>query len=116
MKDVREQVAEFVADWVNESLPGNMVRALDGSAYPYPFGEVELLAQSGHDAFFRLTRDIGWGVRWYAIHRWNDRYIFTVGHGACHKCREVPAEWVPEILYRYFTRNEITDEGKALLK
>jgi len=28
----------------------------------------------------------------------------------------VPAEWVPEILYRYFTRNEITEAGKALLK
>jgi hypothetical protein len=116
MKDVREQVAEFVADWVNESLQGNMVRALDGSAYPYPFGEVELLAQSGHDAFFRLTRDIGWGVRWYALERYGERFIFTIGHGYNHKRREVPPEWVPEILFRYFTRNEVTPAGKAWLK
>jgi len=116
MKDVRDQIADFVRDWVNETLPGNKYRGLDGKAYDFPFSEAVVVAQSGHDAFFKLNENWGWGVRWYALHRWNDRYIFTVGHGACHKRREVPAEWVPEILYRYFTRNELTDEAKALLK
>jgi len=116
VNEVRYQIGAFVANWVNETAPGNMVRALDGSVFPFPFQEAELLAASSHDAVFKLTSNYGWGVRWYALHRWNDRYIFTVGHGACHKCREVPAEWVPEILYRYFTRNELTDEAKAFLK
>jgi hypothetical protein len=75
-----------------------------------------LLANSAHDAVFKLTRDYGWGVRWYALHRVGERFVFTIGHGYNHKRREVPPDWVPEILFRYFTRNEVTEAGKALLK
>jgi hypothetical protein len=105
-----------VMDWVNESLPPNKYRGLDGKAYDFPFGEAQVLARSQHDSFFKLNQNYGWGVRWYALHRVADRYIFTVGHGLWHTCREVPADWVPELLFRYFTRNEVTDAGKALLE
>ena len=105
-----------ILDWVNETTPCNQFRGLDGKAYDFPFSEAVLMAQSGHDAFFRLTRDCGWGVRWYALHRVGERFVFTVGHGCWHSRREVPAELVAHVLDRFFTRNEITDDGKALAK
>jgi hypothetical protein len=103
-----------VTDWVNETAPPNKYRGLDGKEYE--FADEEILAQSGHDAFFRLNANQQWGVRWFGLHRLGSRYVFTVGFGAWLARREVPADLVPDILYRYFTRNEITDEGKALLK
>jgi len=106
-----------IIDWVNETAPPNKFRGLDGNVYDMPpFGEAELLARSAHESFFMLTTNYGWGVRWYALERVGQRFVFTVGHGLWHKSREVPAETVPEILFRYFTRNEITEAGRALLK
>jgi hypothetical protein len=116
VKELRDQIADFVADWVNETLPGNVVRGLDGSAFAFPFAEAELLAMSAYDPIFHLNSNYGWGRRWYALHRWTGRFIFTVGHGYDHKRREIPAEWVPEVLFRYFSRNEVTPAGKAWLK
>jgi hypothetical protein len=103
-------------DWINDTLPSNKYRGLDGEANDFPFHDTVLLAQSGHDAFFRLTRDIGWGVRWYAMHRVSDKFVFTVGHGCWAARREVPAELVPDLLGEFFTRNEVTEAGRALLK
>ena len=105
-----------ILDWVNETTPGNQFRGLDGKAYDFPFSEAVLVAQSGHDAFFKLNENWGWGVRWYALHRMGDRFVFTVGHGCWLTRREIPAEHVQDIVNRFFTRNEITDEGRALAK
>ena len=113
---VRDELIEFVADWVNETAPPNKFRGLDGNVYDFPYAEAVELAHSGHEPFFRLNRNQAWGVRWYALNRVGNHYVLTVGFGLNHRNREVPAHWVPDILYRYFTRNEITEAGKALLK
>ena len=105
-----------ILDWVNETTPANQFRGLDGEAYDFPFSEAVVVAQSGHDAFFKLNENWGWGVRWYALHRMGDRFVFTVGHGCWLTRREIPAEHVQDIVNRFFTRNEITDEGRALAK
>ena len=108
-----------ILDWINETLPSNKYRGLDGKAYEFPFHDTVLLAHSNHDAFFTLTRDYWWGVRWYALHRLSDKsdkFVFTIGHGCWAARREVPAELVPDLLGRFFTRNEVTEAGRALLK
>jgi hypothetical protein len=92
-----------------------MYRGLDGQAYE--FQDADTLAQSGHDPFFRVNRNYEWGVRWFGMHRVaGGRYVFTVGFGAWLARREVPAELVPELLRRYFSWNELTQEGRSLLK
>jgi len=110
------RIVDIVWEMVNQNLPGNEFLALDGNVYEFPFSEAVALAHSGHEAIFKLNRDYGWGVPWYALHRVGSCYIFTVGHGYWHQRREVPVELVPALLRRYFNRSEVTDEGKALLK
>jgi len=105
-----------IIDWVNDTVAGNQYRGLDGKCYDFPFREAVELARSAHGAMFKLTRDYGWGVRWYALHRVDGRYVFTVGHGYWSCSREVPREVVPEILYRFFSSSELTPAGKDLLK
>jgi hypothetical protein len=106
-----------VTDWVNETVPPSKYRGLDGKEYEFNFGEAEILAQSGYDAFFRLNENHQWGVRWFGLHRLpGSRYVFTVGFGAWLARREVPAELVGELLTQFFTRNELTEAGRAFLR
>jgi hypothetical protein len=105
-----------IIDWVNDTVAGNQFRGLDGKAYEFPWDEAVVLARSAHDPIFKLNENYGWGTRWYALYQLDSRYVFTVGYGYWSCSREVPPDWVPEILFRYFTRNEVTPAGKAWLK
>ena len=103
-------------DWINETLPSNKYRGLDGKAYEFPWDEAVVLARSAHDPIFKLNENYGWGTRWYALYQLDSRYVFTVGHGYWSCSREVPREVVPEILYRFFSSSELTPAGQDLLK
>jgi hypothetical protein len=108
-------LSNFIADLVNESIPANQFRGLDGQAHPFEAHEALLVAASGHDPMFRLCRDYGWGTRWFAVHWIDGRYVLTVGHGMWCARREVPAEAVPEVLLRYFSSSELTESGQHIL-
>jgi hypothetical protein len=103
-----------IGDYIADSVPANMFRRLDGKLQA--FDDAECLAHSDHESFFRLNTNWGWGVRWYALHRVDGRFVFTIGHGMWVCRREVAPDVVPELLSRFFSRNEVTTEGKSLLE
>lgn len=104
-----------ILDWINETLPGNRFRGLDGQAYPFEAQAAQPVAISGHESMFYLTRDNGWGTRWYSVHWLDGRYVMTVGFGMWCARREVPADVVPEVLLRYFSRSELAAAGRYIL-
>jgi len=109
-------ITEWLAGVVLDEVPQNAFRATDGTVVAFPYGEAELLAVSAHEPMFKLTRDYGWGCRWYAVHRLSHRYILTVGHGYWAVRREIPPGWLQPVLSGLFSRNELSDEAKALLE
>jgi hypothetical protein len=104
-----------ILDWINETLPSNQFRGLDGQAYPFDAQAAQPVAISAHESMFRLTKDYAWGTRWYAVHRLDSRFVFTVGFGMWCARREVQPELVPDLLFRYFSRNELTEAGQQIL-
>jgi len=111
MKQIAVTKIELM-DWINETVALNQYRGLDGKGYDFVEREAVLLAESD----FKHPQHYALGVRWYALYRLVDRYIFTIGYYHWHKRREIPEDWVPELLSGFFTRNELTEQGKALLK
>jgi hypothetical protein len=108
-------LSNFIAVMVLEDLHPNQFRGLDGQAYPFEAQAAQPLAASGHDPMFKLNANYGWGVRWYALHRLDDRYVMTVGHGMWCARGEVPESAVPELLVRCFSERELTESGRQIL-
>jgi hypothetical protein len=105
----------LIAQAVHNDLPANQFLGLDGKAYPFEAQSAQPVAMSAHESMFYLTRDYGWGTRWYALHVLHGRFVFTVGFGMWCARREVPEDAVPDIMARCFTRSELTETGRQIL-